>query len=466
VKRRVLIGVAAIVFVATDVSIAADLNFLPVRAPAPPLGWGGVYVGIVGGETFGNSNHFVNQPAFSGPTTVDGYNVGGGLIGGTAGYNFQTGRWIYGVEGDLSFVDAAGGVNNALPAFTPSTVSSTHEHWLATGRGRLGWATSDSVLLYGTGGFAVAGVEAIIMHPTASLSDTNTRWGWTVGAGAEAMLAAHWSAKAEYLYVRFQDASYFPNAQLPTFVPRSNVPLDQHVFRFGLDYHFADGAPVVAPMYTKAPAVMPSWSGFYLGAEAGGGFGNSNQIDAGPGGFGPTTHGYKVAGALAGGTAGYNVQSGPWVYGLEGDLAWVDLRGQANEIAPFTTTTVVATQEQWLATGRGRLGWTTPQNILLYATGGLAVASVDATVTPLGASFAQTNTRWGWSVGFGGEAMLGDMSGRMFGRGWSAKAEYLYVDLQSSSYFTTPPPGINVRGDVPLDEHLVRFGLNYHFDAR
>jgi outer membrane immunogenic protein len=94
--------------------------------------------------------------------------------------------------------------------------------------------------------------------------------------------------------------------------------------------------------------------------------------------------------------------------------------------------------------------------VLLYATGGFAVADVEAIVTPVGASFAQTNTRWGWTAGLGGEAMLG--------RGWSAKAEYLYVNLQSSSYFSPPPgPGLNVRSDVPVDEHLFRFGLNYHF---
>lgn len=71
---------------------------------------------------------------------------------------------------------------------------------------------------------------------------------------------------------------------------------------------------------------MPTWAGLYLGAEAGGGFGNSNHVGDGPT-FGPTTHGYRIAG----GTAGYNLQAGPWVYGLEGDFAWADLRGQASE---------------------------------------------------------------------------------------------------------------------------------------
>jgi outer membrane immunogenic protein len=463
VKRAVSIGVLAIALAETP-AIAADLQALPVKAmpaPAAPPSWAGAYVGIVAGETFGNSNHFVNQPAFTGPTTVDGYNVGGGLVGGTVGYNFQTGAWVYGVEGDLSFVDAAGGVNDALPVFNPTSFVTTHEHWLGTGRGRLGWATPANVLLYATGGFAVAGVEATITHPTAELTDTNTRWGWTVGAGAEAMLAPHWSAKAEYLYVNLQSASYFPQAQVPTFIPRSDVPLDQHVFRFGLDYHFAGavpGAMAAAAMIAKAPVAAPNWAGFYLGVEAGGGFGNSNHVGGGPT-FGPTTHGYRIAGALAGGTVGYNLQSGPWVYGLEGDFAWTDLRGQANEVPPFNSAAVAVTHEHWLGTGRARLGWTTPQNVLLYATGGVAAASVEAIVLrPTAPDVAQTNTRWGWTAGAGGEAMLG--------RGWSAKAEYLFARLQGSSYFPSPPPNIATRSDVPVDEHLVRFGVNYHFGAR
>src|SRR5262249_50375675 len=112
--------------------------------------------------------------------------------------------------------------------------------------------------------------------------------------------------------------------------------------------------------------------------------------------------------------------------------------------------------EHWLGTARGRLGWTTPQNVLLYATAGVAVAGVEAIVMQAAGTSAQTNTRWGWTAGAGGEAMLG--------RGWSAKAEYLYASLQSSSYFPAPRPGLNTRSDVPVDEHLVRFGLNYHFD--
>ena len=422
--------------------------------------WAGFYLGAAAGGAFGPSNQIAGGPGRFGPLTI-GYDVGGGLVGGTIGYNFQSGPWVYGLEGDVSWVDVRGRANDTLPS-APTTVNATNEHWLGTGRARFGWTTPDNVLLYVTGGFAVASVEATVSAASGVfLSQTNTRWGGTIGTGAEAMLGRGWSAKAEYLYVTLQGSSYFPSPP-PTFNSRSDVPLDQHVLRFGLDYHFANGLAAPAPIYTKAPVATPAatrpWAGFYLGAEAGGAFGNSNQIDAGPAGFGPTTHGYKISGALAGGTVGYNLQSGPWVYGLEGDLSWVDVQGKANEIAPFATTSVVATKEHWLGTGRARLGWTTPDNVLLYTTGGFAVASVEATdsvVGPAPVFMTQTNTRWGWTAGAGGEAMLG--------RGWSAKVEYLYVSLQSSSYFPAPPPGINIRSDVPVDEHVFRFGVNYHF---
>jgi outer membrane immunogenic protein len=213
------------------------------------------------------------------------------------------------------------------------------------------------------------------------------------------------------------------------------------------------------PMVTKAPIAepaLPSWAGFYLGIEGGGAFGNSNQIDDGPLGFGPSSAGYRVSGGLVGGTAGYNFQAGPWVFGLETDLSWADVTGHANEIPPFTTSTVEMTKEHWLATWRGRLGWTPSNGILLYATGGAALASVEASITTTAPfTLSQTNARWGGTVGAGAEAMLG--------RGWSAKAEYLYVKLQSSTYFPSPPAGFNVRSDVPFDEHIFRVGVNYHF---
>lgn len=216
-----------------------------------------------------------------------------------------------------------------------------------------------------------------------------------------------------------------------------------------------------APVATAAPldnASPPAnWSGPYVGLAGGGALGNSNQIDAGPFGYGATTHGYGIDGGIFGGTAGYNFQTGPWVYGLDGDFSWINARGQAHEIAPFTTSTVEGTDEDWLGTARVRFGWTASNRVLLYATGGFAVASVKATVEPFNArGLAQTETRWGGTVGAGVETMLD--------QNWSVKAEYLHVDMVRASYFDpSRGPTFNIRGNVPVDNDIFRLGLNYHF---
>ena len=199
-----------------------------------------------------------------------------------------------------------------------------------------------------------------------------------------------------------------------------------------------------------------SWTGLYLGVEGGGAFGTSNQIDNGPFGFGPTTPGYNATGALAGGTAGYNLRTGNWVWGLEGDMSWTNVRGSAHEMAPFTASTVVDTKENWLATGRGRLGWSTANGLLLYATGGIAAGSVTADIVERGAPFTITDTklRWGGTIGAGVETKITSH--------WSFKAEYLYAKFQSEGYFSEPLPGrTNTRSDVPLDNNIFRFGINY-----
>jgi outer membrane immunogenic protein len=214
-----------------------------------------------------------------------------------------------------------------------------------------------------------------------------------------------------------------------------------------------------APVGDAPPPAGPpsSWSGPYIGLAGGGAWGSSNQIDAGPLGSGPTTHGYGISGGLFGETAGYNFQFGPWVFGPDGDFSWINARGHANEIPPFTTSTVVGTEEDWLGTVRGRFGWTPSDPVLIYATAGIAVADIKASIDAVNSpGFTQARTRWGGTVGAGVEAMLA--------RSWSVKAEYLYVQFVSAGYFSPPPgPGFNTRSNVPVDNDIFRVGINYHF---
>lgn len=206
-------------------------------------------------------------------------------------------------------------------------------------------------------------------------------------------------------------------------------------------------APELAPVY--------SWAGFYLGIEGGGAWGRSQHFALGL----PATDRYDVSGGLFGGTVGFNVQASNIVFGLEGDVSWANQKGSGLDIPPFNVTSVSHTEERWLATGRGRLGYAW-NNWMVYATGGFAVADIQARVTNPGLALdlAESKTRWGGTVGAGVEAG--------FGGNWSVKLEYLYVNLEGSRYFEVSgaPVGVAIRDNVPINDHIVRAGLNYRFN--
>ena len=154
----------------------------------------------------------------------------------------------------------------------------------------------------------------------------------------------------------------------------------------------ADAADLsLAPLY-KAPPIAPAydWSGFYLGANGGGGWGRSHWDTAGR---------INTSGGLAGGTAGYNWQLGKAVLGVEGDLDWSGLKGtKTSTLCPFGCTT----SDSWLSTVRGRAGYSFDR-IMPYVTGGLAVGDIKAArpacpaavrPMPAGRSAAASNSPW------------------------------------------------------------------------
>jgi outer membrane immunogenic protein len=199
-------------------------------------------------------------------------------------------------------------------------------------------------------------------------------------------------------------------------------------------------------MPTKAPAYAPvyNWSGWYLGINGGYGFGRSNWSDTATG---ATTGGFDIDGGLIGGTLGVNWQSGPWVYGLEADGAWSDMRGST------AVTCAVAnceTRNNWLATFRGRVGHAFDR-VLPYVTGGLALGDVEAGVAGFG---HDGSTQAGWTVGAGVEwAIAGP---------WTAKVEYLYTDLGTMSCSVASCGGVGPV-DVDFTANIIRGGINYRF---
>jgi outer membrane immunogenic protein len=191
----------------------------------------------------------------------------------------------------------------------------------------------------------------------------------------------------------------------------------------------AAAADLAARPYTKAPAAaiaINNWTGFYLGAMGGYAQENSDGIGTMSGGF-------------AGGTLGYNWQTGNFVLGVEADAAWADVGA---------TVGVFETRIRDMGTVRGRVGYAFDQ-VLIYGTGGFAWA--DNRLTIVGVSDNKIHT--GWTAGAGVEVM--------FAPKWSVKAEYLYRSLQGETYFTGIVPGGLASGTLNLNS--VQVGVNYHF---
>jgi outer membrane immunogenic protein len=225
----------------------------------------------------------------------------------------------------------------------------------------------------------------------------------------------------------------------------------------------AAGAPLRAP---PPPAPAASWTGWYLGVEGGGALGQSQTVYADPRSAPfvgmPMTNPFALSGGLFGGAVGYIRQFNNFVVGAEGDLSLVSESGDSNDIAPFNTSVINTTSEKWLGTARLRLGMTTANAWLVYATGGFAAGGVEDTINAsAGGSgvHSQTKTLTGWTIGAGVEAALS--------RNWSVKAEYLYVDLQKGTYFSPDlivPNAIIGTRTVNLNNNIVRAGLNYRFE--
>jgi outer membrane immunogenic protein len=214
-RRRMVEGkmkklfAAALILAGTIVqSPAADLGRgygQPYAAPPPPMiyRWMGPYLGANLGYQFGSASNNPTEPS--------------GIMGGLqAGYNWQNGNLVFGVETDIN-------LSGADDVFAPWKFSNP---WFGTLRGRVGFA-ANNVLFYGTGGLAYGGLEL----QQNLLSESKTHIGWTAGAGVEFGLTQQWSAKLEYLYLSYADRNY-------SVAGGTSVGLDTNLVRFGVNYRF------------------------------------------------------------------------------------------------------------------------------------------------------------------------------------------------------------------------------------
>src|SRR5262249_43563586 len=164
--------------------------------------WSGPYIGAFAGATWGGERWFT--PLLG---TVDKPDFAGYLIGGQAGYNLQSGRWVFGAELDYGSSNATGGKGcSDVGNFFFSCDAEVHNLALLTGRLGHTWGRA---LFYAKGGLAVGEVraqtsqnEGFGVFPSFTPVNGDTKWatGWTVGGGMEFALTDRWSAKAEYMH--------------------------------------------------------------------------------------------------------------------------------------------------------------------------------------------------------------------------------------------------------------------------
>jgi outer membrane immunogenic protein len=216
---------------------------------------------------------------------------------------------------------------------------------------------------------------------------------------------------------------------------------------------------------TMDPAI--SWSGFYVGVNAGWadqGDRRDLTFTNSVGNATPPTPGLRASGGFGGGQVGYNWQRGAAVFGLEADIEGAGIRDNIPTILIVPSATLTASRKiDYFGTVRGRLGlaW---NNALFYITGGFAYADVEnvylinATTSNSFTPIADKSLQTGYVIGAGGEWL--------FKPQWSLKAEYQYINLGSYILSASVVPANGnflTANSTRNDFHTVRIGLNYHF---
>jgi outer membrane immunogenic protein len=222
----------------------------------------------------------------------------------------------------------------------------------------------------------------------------------------------------------------------------------------------ASAADLAARPYTKAPAMVAAvydWSGFYIGAN--GGWGSSHDcwdFTTPAGSFLGAGGCHDATGGVVGGQIGYRWQSGSWVFGLEAQGDWADLRGSNQSLVDPTFVNHSKLDAFGLFTGQVGYAW---NNALLYVKGGAAVTDNQYTGTSFvsGAVLdSSRDTRWGGTAGVGLEYA--------FAPNWSVAVEYDHLFMDDHSDTFTGTTGVFSRTDsIRQDADLVTARINYRF---
>ena len=324
--KKTLFSIAALTVLAGS-ALAADLPHYkapPPPPPPPPPLWTGFYVGLNAGGTWAQSNsiytssfpvaavgntaantaaaaYLASSMALGASGNISTGSNGGFIGGGQIGYNWQFyNSFVVGVEADIqgiassrsnaaatSVLSLSGDPFFVNPAAVPdllgTTISSYKQlDYIGTVRGRLGYLVTPTLLVFGTGGLAYGGVSVSTSIAQGNTDCANfggapcftsaafgagnfsdTRVGWTAGAGLEWMFWPNWSTKVEYLYYDLGNVTYTSGVLGASFfdpaaggsslsaavASQSRTRFDGHIVRVGVNYHFNWGAP--APVYAK-----------------------------------------------------------------------------------------------------------------------------------------------------------------------------------------------------------------------
>jgi outer membrane immunogenic protein len=237
-KNLLLAAVSLVALSAAAPAVAADLAARPyTKAPAMVAtiyDWSGFYIGINGG---GGSSHATWD--LTGFGREGSHDATGGTVGGQVGYRWQTGQWVFGVEGQGNWADFSGSNTSALTGLTNRT--KIDSFGLITGQVGYAW---NNVLVYVKGGAAVVGNKFDVRTAGGAFvaSSDDTRWGGTVGVGLEYGFAPNWSVGAEYNHI-FLGGNDQNLTNGGVFVQTDHIKQDVDMGLVRLNYKF--GGPII-----------------------------------------------------------------------------------------------------------------------------------------------------------------------------------------------------------------------------
>ena len=232
-----LLGVALFGMMAAGSTWAADLPVkAPRLAPAPVVAWTGCYIGAnVGG---GSAHSSYIDPLAVPPAPLGSHRATGIVGGGQVGCDYQTGQWVFGIQGMVDGADLKG--SHVVPADVD--VMATKIPWIATITGRVGFAFQPNWLAYVKGGGAwlrdnETKTDLGVLEGTARV----TRSGYVVGGGLEWLFGPKWSIFAEYNYMNFGRRNVtFANLEVPPVPPTFplSIRTDVQVGLVGINFRF------------------------------------------------------------------------------------------------------------------------------------------------------------------------------------------------------------------------------------